>query len=51
MAPDITAAILGGAQPRHLTIDRLVRQSIPMSWDKQRRLFGLAARTNTIEKA
>ena len=43
LAPEITAAILRGAQPRHLTVDRLVRQPIPLSWKQQRVLFGLAA--------
>jgi hypothetical protein len=43
LAPEITASILRGAQPRLLTVDRLVRQPIPLSWKQQRVLFGLAA--------
>nr|WP_281719410.1 recombinase family protein [Nitrosomonas nitrosa] len=43
LAPEITAAILRGAQPRHLTVDRLVRQPIPLSWKQQRVLLGVGA--------
>jgi hypothetical protein len=43
LAPEITLAILRGTQPRHLTVDRLVRRTMPLSWDRQRRLFGLSA--------
>lgn len=43
LAPEITAAILRGIQPRHLTVDRIVRTDIPMSWREQRAMFGLAA--------
>nr|WP_281722870.1 recombinase family protein [Nitrosomonas nitrosa] len=43
LAPEITAAILRGTQPRQLTVDRLVRADIPMRWQQQRAMFGLAA--------
>lgn len=38
LAPDITAAILDGRQPRGLTTNRML-QTIPESWDEQRRLW------------
>jgi len=43
LAPDITRAILLGTQPRHLTVNRVVRQEIPISWAQQRVLFGFQA--------
>ncbi len=43
LAPDIARGILLGMQPRHLTVDRLVRQEIPISWAQQRALFGFRA--------
>jgi site-specific DNA recombinase len=42
LAPKLTASILRGTQPRHVTVDRLVRQPIPLSWREQRRALGLA---------
>jgi len=42
LAPDIIERILAGTQPRHMTVDRLVRMSLPLSWRDQRRQFGLA---------
>ena len=42
LAPDLTEAILDGTQPPGLTVERL-RQSLPLDWAEQRRLFGLAA--------
>jgi site-specific DNA recombinase len=44
LAPDIVEMIVGGSQPRHITLDRLVRCELPASWPEQRRLLGLAAR-------
>jgi hypothetical protein len=41
LAPDTVSAILRGSQARHLTVDRLVRQPLPLSWSEQRRVFGL----------
>jgi hypothetical protein len=42
LAPDITEAILLGKQPRHLTVDRLVRMKLPLSWQMQRRILNIA---------
>jgi site-specific DNA recombinase len=42
LAPDITEAILLGKQPRHLTVDRLVRMKLPLSWQMQRRVLNIA---------
>jgi DNA invertase Pin-like site-specific DNA recombinase len=39
LAPDITEAIMLGKQPRHLTVDRLVRMKLPLSWQAQRRVL------------
>jgi hypothetical protein len=41
LAPEITTSILRGTQARQITVDRLVRQPIPLSWREQRRVFGL----------
>lgn len=43
LAPDIIERILAGTQPRHLTVDRLVRMTLPLSWRDQRRQFGLTS--------
>jgi site-specific DNA recombinase len=41
LAPDITAAILEGRQPPHLTADSLIKMSdLPCSWAAQRRRLG-----------
>ncbi len=41
LAPDITAAIVGGEEPADLNAERLVRcPELPLSWSDQRRLFG-----------
>jgi hypothetical protein len=38
LAPDITAAILEGRQPAHLTADMLIKMpDLPLSWAGQRR--------------
>ena len=42
LAPDITEAILLGKQPRHLTVDRLVRMKLPLSWQAHRRVLNFA---------
>ena len=42
LAPDVVSAILRGTQARHLTVDRLVRRPLPLSWRNQRRVLGLA---------
>ena len=42
LAPDIVEAILLGKQPRHLTVDRLVRMKLPLSWQAQRRILNIA---------
>lgn len=41
LPPEIVGAILRGTQARHLTVDRLVRQPLPLSWGEQRRVLGL----------
>jgi hypothetical protein len=41
LAPDIIERILAGTQPRHVTVDRLVRMTLPLSWRDQRRQLGL----------
>jgi len=42
LAPDIVTAILDGRQPRGLSVNRLL-QTIPESWDEQRRLWEFPA--------
>lgn len=43
LAPDITAAILDGRQPLHLSRQRLARTaSLPMDWQGQREALGFA---------
>jgi len=39
LAPDITRAILRGAQPRSLSLKKLL-EDIPLSWEMQRSRFG-----------
>jgi len=41
LAPNIVTDILRGRQARHLTVDRLVRQPLPLSWSEQRRALGV----------
>jgi hypothetical protein len=36
--PQITQAILEGRQPRTLSLESLVRQSLPLDWEAQRKL-------------
>ena len=42
LAPDIVESILLGKQPRHVTVDRLVRMKLPLSWQVQRRILNVA---------
>ena len=44
LAPDIIRAILDGRQPRHLNLQAMRgRQGeVPLNWEEQRELFGLA---------
>ena len=40
LAPDITEAILEGAQPIDLNLDRLINLSLPIDWAEQRSVLG-----------
>ena len=40
LAPDIQRAIVEGAQPPGLNLERLIKCQLPMSWQEQRELFG-----------
>lgn len=40
LAPDITEAILEGAQPIALNLDRLINISLPIDWAEQRSVLG-----------
>jgi site-specific DNA recombinase len=40
LAPDITEAILEGAQPIDLNLDRLINLSLPIGWAEQRSVLG-----------
>ena len=40
LAPDITRAIVDGAQPAQLTLADLMTRDIPLDWVEQRRSFG-----------
>lgn len=42
-APDITEAILAGTRSARVTAESL-RETIPLDWSEQRRLFGLTDR-------
>jgi hypothetical protein len=42
LAPDITAAIMDGAQPPSLTLDGLIAQPLPIDWSEQRVMLGFA---------
>jgi hypothetical protein len=37
LAPDLTATILAGRQPRHVTAERLLRTTRPLAWAEQRK--------------
>lgn len=41
LSPKLQAAILKGRQPPDLTLERLLRQDIPLDWDEQHARFGL----------
>ena len=40
LSPKIQRAILDGTQPVDLTLERLVRQTLPLDWQDQERLCG-----------
>jgi hypothetical protein len=40
LAPDVTRAIIDGAQPASLTLADLMTRDIPLDWVEQRRSFG-----------
>jgi len=42
LAPSVQAAILAGTQPVHLTLERLVRSGVPLGWDEQAKIYGIA---------
>uniref|UniRef100_UPI003B527A81 recombinase family protein n=1 Tax=Roseovarius indicus TaxID=540747 RepID=UPI003B527A81 len=42
LAPSIQTAILQGAQPADLTLERLVRMTLPLDWQAQERALGIA---------
>jgi len=42
LSPKVQAAILVGSQPPELCLDRLVRQVLPLDWQAQERLCGIA---------
>ncbi len=39
LAPDLATEILDGEQPRTLTLGALLKRSLPMEWNEQRKLF------------
>ena len=41
LAPDIIEHIVRGTQPENLTLSKLTRSPIPVSWEKQRQLYGI----------
>jgi hypothetical protein len=41
LSPRIQAAIVEGRQPVDLTLERIVRTSLPLDWTEQARVFGL----------
>jgi DNA invertase Pin-like site-specific DNA recombinase len=40
LAPEITEAILEGAQPMDLSLDRLINATLPLDWTEQRSVLG-----------
>jgi len=40
LAPDITAAILNGRQPKALQLNAIIRKNIPYCWNEQREMLG-----------
>jgi hypothetical protein len=45
LSPAIQEAILEGRQPLDLTLEWIVRNPIPLDWDRQARLYGFDARS------
>ena len=43
LSPRIQAAILDGAQPPDLSLERIVRTGVPLDWPEQERVFGFNA--------
>lgn len=43
LAPDIQAAIFEGRQPASLSLDRLIKQPLPIAWSDQRKALGFPA--------
>ncbi|XUU60841.1 recombinase family protein [Erythrobacter sp. HA6-11] len=50
LAPDIQRAIIDGAQPVGLNLERLVKSDMPICWIKQRNLFGFEAFTASCSR-
>ena len=42
LSPEIQKNILAGCQPPDLTLERIVRNPIPLDWDAQAKLYGFA---------
>ena len=42
LSPKIQRAILDGAQPAELTLERIIRKPIPLDWTLQERIYGFA---------
>lgn len=42
LAPDIITATVEGKQPEHLTVSKLMREPLPLSWNEQRRALGVS---------
>ena len=40
LAPDIQRAIIDGAQPPGLNLERLIKSELPLSWKEQREKLG-----------
>ncbi len=43
LSPRIQAMILAGAQPPDLTLERIIRNGVPLDWAEQERIFGVAS--------
>jgi site-specific DNA recombinase len=43
LSPRIQAAILDGAQPLDLSLERIIRTGVPLDWSEQERVFGFSA--------
>ncbi|WP_209428125.1 hypothetical protein [Pararhodobacter sp. SW119] len=41
LAPKIQSAVLAGTQPPELTLERIVRTTLPVDWQDQERLLGV----------